>query len=67
VGPGDAARGDGAAIDIARDAGRKVAFTLSDSFCVDRHRDGFNAADRRRRIDILFANEAEIAALAGER
>ena len=36
------------AIDIARSAGRKVAFTLSDSFCIDRHRDGFNAADRRR-------------------
>ena len=30
------------AIDIARRAGRKVAFTLSDTFCIDRHRDGFN-------------------------
>ena len=35
------------AIEVAREAGRKVAFTLSDTFCVDRHRDGFNAADRR--------------------
>ena len=31
------------AIEVAREAGRKVAFTLSDSFCIDRHRDGFNA------------------------
>ena len=30
------------AIEVAREAGRKVAFTLSDTFCVDRHRDGFN-------------------------
>ena len=30
------------AIEVARGAGRKVAFTLSDIFCVDRHRDGFN-------------------------
>src|SRR5687767_3289196 len=30
------------AIEVARSAGRKVAFTLSDSFCIDRHRDGFN-------------------------
>ena len=36
------------AIEVAREAGRKVAFTLSDMFCVDRHRDGFNAAARRR-------------------
>ena len=46
-------------------AGRKVAFTLSDTFCVDRHRDGFNALLDERRIDILFANQAEIEALAG--
>src|SRR3954464_6177154 len=30
------------AIEVARDSGRKIAFTLSDTFCVDRHRDGFN-------------------------
>ena len=53
------------AIDIARSAGRKVAFTLSDSFCIDRHRDGFNGLIDGGRIDILFANEAEIQALAG--
>ena len=53
------------AIDIARAAGRKVAFTLSDTFCIDRHRDGFNQLIDSGKIDILFANEAEIQALAG--
>jgi sugar/nucleoside kinase (ribokinase family) len=53
------------AIEIAREAGRKVAFTLSDTFCVDRHRDGFNQLIDGKRIDILFANQAEIEALAG--
>ncbi len=54
------------AIEVARNAGRKVAFTLSDSFCIERHRDGFNALIDDGRIDILFANEVEIQALAGE-
>ena len=53
------------AIEVARSAGRKVAFTLSDTFCIDRHRDGFNALIDGGRIDLLFANEAEIQALAG--
>src|SRR4051812_576432 len=53
------------AIDIARRAGRKVAFTLSDTFCIDRHRDGFNGLIDGGKVDILFANEAEIEALAG--
>jgi sugar/nucleoside kinase (ribokinase family) len=53
------------AIEVAREAGRKVAFSLSDLFCVDRHRDGFQALVDGGRIDILFANEAEILALAG--
>ncbi len=53
------------AIEVAREAGRKVAFTLSDTFCVDRHRDGFNELLDNGRIDILFANQAEIEALAG--
>ena len=53
------------AIEVARSAGRKVAFTLSDSFCIDRHRDGFNQLIDSGRIDILFANEVEIQALAG--
>jgi sugar/nucleoside kinase (ribokinase family) len=47
---------------IAHDAGRKVALSLSDPFCVDRHRDDFrDLADRH--VDILFANEAEIMSL----
>jgi sugar/nucleoside kinase (ribokinase family) len=53
------------AIEVAREAGRKVAFTLSDTFCVDRHRDGFNQLLNGGRIDILFANQAEVEALAG--
>src|SRR5947208_8901003 len=53
------------AIEVAREAGRKVAFTLSDTFCVDRHLDGFNELLDTGRIDILFANQAEIEALPG--
>jgi sugar/nucleoside kinase (ribokinase family) len=52
-----------AAIDAAHAAGRKVAFTLSDTFCVDRHRDGFWQLLRDGKIDILFANEAEAASM----
>jgi len=52
------------AIDAAHAAGRKVAFTLSDTFCVDRHRDSFWQLIRDGRIDILFGNEAEIASMA---
>ena len=55
-----------AAIDAARAAGTKVAFTLSDSFCISRHRDDFLALIDAGRVDILFANEAEITELAGE-
>ena len=53
-----------AAMEAAHGAGRKVAFTLSDTFCVDRHRDGFWQLLREGKIDILFANEAEAAAMA---
>ena len=53
------------AMDAARAAGTKVAFTLSDSFVVDRHRADLNRLLDERRIDILFANEAEILMLAG--
>ena len=56
-----------AAIAASRDAGRKVAFTLSDTFCVDRHRDGFQALIDAGKIDILFANEAELAAMTGDK
>jgi sugar/nucleoside kinase (ribokinase family) len=51
-----------AAARLAHVAGRRVALTLSDSFCVDRHRDDFLALVEHE-IDILFANEAEICAL----
>ncbi len=46
----------------AHAAGRKVALTLSDPFCVDRHRVAFLDLVRHH-VDILFANEAEICAL----
>jgi sugar/nucleoside kinase (ribokinase family) len=49
---------------IATDAGRQVALTLSDLFCVERHRDDFLPLVRER-VDILFANEAEACALWG--
>lgn len=54
-----------AAIDIARGAGRKIAFTLSDSFVIARHGDDFRALLTEGLIDILFANDAEICALMG--
>jgi len=47
---------------IAREAGSEVALTLSDRFCVERHRDDFLALVRDE-VDILFANEGEITAL----
>lgn len=50
------------AVEIARKAGTKVALTLSDSFCVDRHRDEFLAFIRSG-VDVLFANEGEITSL----
>lgn len=47
---------------LAGEAGRKVSLTLSDTFCVDRHRDSFlELIDGH--IDILFGNEAELLAL----
>jgi sugar/nucleoside kinase (ribokinase family) len=47
---------------IAHAAGRKVALSLSDPFCVERHRSAFrDLVDGH--VDILFANEAEICSL----
>ena len=46
----------------AHAAGREVALTLSDAFCVDRHRAAFRDLVAGH-VDILFANEAEITAL----
>ena len=54
------------AIAAARSAGRKVAFTLSDSFVIARHGDDFRALIAAGEIDILFANEHELASLTGE-
>ncbi|HKS88863.1 MAG TPA: adenosine kinase [Stellaceae bacterium] len=51
-----------AAAAIAHRAGRRVALTLSDPFCVARHRAAFRALVAGD-IDILFANEAEICSL----
>jgi fructokinase len=50
---------------LAHAAGREVALSLSDPFCVDRHRDAFRELVRAH-IDILFANEAEICSLYEE-
>jgi sugar/nucleoside kinase (ribokinase family) len=52
-----------AAIAHAKSAGRKVAFTLSDAFVIDRHRGDFLALMNEGLIDILFANEVEICSL----
>jgi sugar/nucleoside kinase (ribokinase family) len=47
---------------IARDAGKLTAITLSDSFCVERHRESFLDLISNS-IDIVFANESEIKSL----
>ncbi len=47
---------------IAHEAGRRVALSLSDPFCVDRHRDDFTDLVEHH-VDILFANEHEIVSL----
>ncbi|XUU61446.1 adenosine kinase [Erythrobacter sp. HA6-11] len=54
------------AIDVARKAGRKIAFTASESFVIDRHGDDFRAMIEDGVIDILFVNESELATLTGE-
>src|SRR3982074_2369780 len=48
---------------IAHEAGRQVALTLSDSFCVDRYRDEFLDLMRKGTVDLIFANEAELHSL----
>ena len=50
------------AAEVTAKAGNKVALTLSDSFCVDRHRASFKHLVENH-VDILFANEAEILSL----
>lgn len=51
------------AADIAHDAGREVALTLSDSFCVNRYRDEFREIIKSGMVDLVFANEHELKAL----
>ena len=51
-----------AAAEVARAQGGEVALSLSDAFCVERHRDSFlELVDGH--VDILFANEMEITSL----
>ena len=47
---------------VAHDHGRTVSLTLSDSFCVDRHRSDFRALVRDE-VDLLFGNRDELMAL----
>jgi adenosine kinase len=48
---------------IAHQANRRVALTLSDSFCVDRYRGEFLDLMRNGTVDLVFANEAELRSL----
>jgi sugar/nucleoside kinase (ribokinase family) len=48
---------------IAHQAGRRVALTLSDAFCVDRYRDEFLDLMRSRTVDVIFANQSELHSL----
>jgi len=50
------------AAEATKPAGGKVALTLSDPFCVDRHRDAFRAFVKDH-VDLLFCNEHEMQAL----
>jgi len=52
-------------ITIAKEHNTKVAFSLSDGFCVERHHEEFLQLIKND-VDILFANEHEIEALVGE-
>jgi sugar/nucleoside kinase (ribokinase family) len=48
---------------IAHGAGRQVALTLSDAFCVGRYRAEFLDLMRGGTVDLIFANEAELTSL----
>jgi sugar/nucleoside kinase (ribokinase family) len=50
------------AAEVAHHNGRMVSLTLSDSFCVDRHRDDFRALVQDR-VDLLFGNHDELLSL----
>ena len=51
------------AASLAHAAGRSVALSLSDAFCVDRWRDEFRELVRGGTVDVLFANESELKSL----
>jgi sugar/nucleoside kinase (ribokinase family) len=51
------------AADIAHKAGRRVALTLSDSFCIDRYRSEFLDLIKKGTVDIVFSNEHELHSL----
>ena len=53
------------AVGIAHDAGRQVAFTLSESVCIAGRKEGFARMIDGGGIDLLFANEAEALQLTG--
>lgn len=55
------------AIEIARAAGRQVAFTLSESVCIAGRREGFSQMIDSGGVDLLFANEDEALQLTGAR
>ena len=48
---------------IAHEAGRKVALTLSDAFCVGRYRAEFLDLIKTGTVDLVFANESELKSL----
>ena len=59
----DEARGAfGLAAGVAHESGGMVSLTLSDSFCVDRHRDDFRMLVSDE-VDLLFGNDAELISL----
>ena len=53
------------AVDIAHSAGRKVAFTLSESVCIAGRKEGFGKMIDGGGVDLLFANEDEALQLTG--
>jgi adenosine kinase len=61
--PKDAKEAFRKAATAAHDAGRTVALTLSDAFCVDRYRGEFVKLIHDRTVDLVFANESELKSL----
>ena len=53
------------AVDVAHSAGRKVAFTLSESVCIAGRKEGFGRMIDSGGVDLLFANEDEALQLTG--